>query len=134
MVDFGKCMQEAKIGIIVISALGVIATLFGKLGFLLVGGLIGTLQFFVLNPIILIYLGFRSGKNGMSLGDSAITAALAGLVAGLVISIIGIFADAITGQALGLIVGIIGTIINIFMLTIGGLVCGAIGNLIASKF
>lgn len=142
--DFKKCLKAATISIIAMIAIWGVSTVVSLVPVIgLVGGIIGVLQFFVLNPILLAYAGFAmvKGNKGSGLIDGAVSGGIAGFASSLVIAIlstilmlVGIGA-AVSGSgseaaAYGAAAAGIGIVVQFGMviaITIAGLVLGAIG-------
>ncbi len=148
--DFMKMLKAATLPIGIMIAMVIAAdvlTLIPVIG--LVGVGLSGLAFFVLNPILLGWSGFKAAKEmGADLTGSAITGALAGLVVSIVSTIIGLVFSLIGGAVVGASsgaagagivagIGLIGTIIGAVVLipvfVVGGAVCGAIGGYAATN-
>ena len=117
----------------------------------LIGGLFGIAQFFVLNPIILIYVGYNAVKKfNADLAGGVVAGLVTGLVAGIIDTILsvlfgllglGIAANStgVTTETTALIGGvgmiaiIIGGILYTVALTLGGAVCALVGAAIANR-
>lgn len=141
--DFMKMAKASLLPAGLIIVIGLVASMIGVIPVIgLVGGLIGLLAFFVLNPIIMAWAGFKWSKdNGMDLAGSAITGGFAGLIASIVGGIINLVLSTLsggatsggTGAAIGAAFSIIGIVVMVPVYTIGGLICGAIGGFLSDK-
>lgn len=147
MGDFGKSYGYAKKSIMAYVGIWIVATVLGMLPVLnIVGALLGTLQFWIINPILLAYAGYIAVKVGKEeLAGSAMAGAVAGLVGSVVVAIItmvlalvGVSAVASQGEAMGagtgaLVTGIIGIalVVMIIIITVAGAILGAVGGFFA---
>jgi hypothetical protein len=150
MVEFGKSFGYAKKSIMAYVGIWVIAVVLSILPVIgLLGGLLGTLQFWIINPILLGYAGYVAVKVGKGkLADGAMAGAIAGLVGSVVVAVLAIIRDiallgvspASQGGALGAgmeagWIGLIGIaqLVMVVIVTIAGAVLGAVGAFFAQS-
>ena len=149
MAGFEKSFGYAKTSILGYVGIWLLATILGFLPIVgLVGGLIGTFQFWILNPILLAYAGYTAVKIGKDdYSAAALSGALAGFMGSAIVAVLsvilvvfGIGSAAAQSGAVGLgvgavVAGIVGVaqMAMVVMVTIAGAVLGLAGALLAGK-
>jgi hypothetical protein len=154
MFDLKKSLEAGKISLAAMIGIGLVAAVLSLVPIIgLVGGLLSLFQFFVLNPILLGYVGYNGSKKfGMDLTSAALSGGFIGLVASVVMSVVGIVlamigfgaaaasygpgmeaAGTAAVGAVSFVLLLIGAVISVAIHTVGGLVCAAIGSFIATS-
>ncbi|MFA6489177.1 MAG: hypothetical protein WCT52_00685 [Candidatus Micrarchaeia archaeon] len=148
MAGFGKSFGYAKTSILGYVGIWLLATVLGFLPIVeLVGGLIGTLQFWIINPILLAYAGYAAVKIGKENYSAAVlSGALAGFAGSAIVAVLSVIlvvfgigvaagSDA-AGIGIGAVVaGLVGVgqMAMVVMITICGAVLGLVGAIVAGK-
>ncbi|NYZ77212.1 hypothetical protein H0O02_02760 [Candidatus Micrarchaeota archaeon] len=141
--NIGKAFGLAKLPVLVIIGLGIVASLIGAIPVLNVLICILGLPLFIVNIILYAYIGYLIAKGGLEIIDSAVIGALTALVSGIIGMVIGFIASilglgvdlAVGGDAtagvLGVGVGLIASVIGIVIGMVIGAVIALIGYLVA---
>ncbi|MBM3229904.1 hypothetical protein FJZ26_05710 [Candidatus Parvarchaeota archaeon] len=152
MVDIKGSLAAGKMSMIAMLALWIVITVLGIVAPML--NLLGLLQFFVLNPLLLAYAGFVATKKmNMDLVGGVLAGALSGIVVSVVTGIMQIIMVAVglgslannsplggtsgaSTAAIGavlLVATVIGAVFMVGVLAVGGAICGAIGGYIGAR-
>ena len=154
MFDMNKSLEAGKMSLAAMLGIWLVVTILGFVPLInFVGGLLGLLGFFVLNPILLGYAGYVGTKKfGMDLTGAALTGGFVGFAASVIMGVangilamLGVTASAAVNGGMGgatgavltggaiLAVVVVAAVIGVTIHTVGGAVCGAIGSVIAGK-